>query len=144
MRKCAARTAGTAINVPDGYTMMSDGSYNVRIHLQEGITSSFYGRTTSTSSHEPGKGSNFARRMCRSGTTVTTMMWIGTGVRMNPSLQVRVVSGFEVSINTMLETEYAGDPSVVVTPHKNAGFLRKNCLHPSWPLFCLLLNCQNM
>ena len=51
------------------------------------------------------------------------MMWIGAGIVMNPALQERAVSGVEKSLNTMLGAAYAGDPSVIVTPHHKPGFL---------------------
>ena len=69
------------------------------------------------------QGANFAQVMCRSGTTVGVMMWIGAGIAMNPAVQERAVSGVEISLHTMLAAAYAGDPSVIVTPHHNPGFL---------------------
>ena len=61
--------------------------------------------------------------MCPSGTTVVTMMWIGAGIAMNPALQERAESGVEISLHRMLSAAYAGDPSVIATPHHKPGFL---------------------
>jgi len=51
------------------------------------------------------------------------MLWIGAGIAMNPALQERAESGVEISLHRMLSAAYAGDPSVITTPHHKPGFL---------------------
>ena len=70
-----AGLAGTTIVVPDGYTRMPDGSYKATVHLEEGITGSFFGRAAAPSNHGPEQGGNWSKRMCASGTTTTTMIF---------------------------------------------------------------------
>jgi hypothetical protein len=103
--------AGNEIDVTNGYALVGS-IYQPLVELEEGITGSFYGRAMHSSQHEEShphverQDANFAKGMYPSGNTVVAMMWIGAGIRMNPSVQ-------ECEVNEKLYAPRQGQAAVL-------------------------------